>query len=335
MIAHLDRFEASLDPEMQAQINRWGGNYNTWKANVDSMRKFLYTRCSVIGGNNDTCLRVKNIKINVEPLIGGTVRLGGNTVPYYPKNYLLSEDSILNLVAVPTPGYEFVEWRKYEATNTISPNDLKADSINYTLKRTDSIVAVFRLDLPDTFKLVINAVQPYAGEVNFNGVTISTFPTTIDVVEFQSYTLQAVPDSKHIFIKWIQDNSLNNTITPNLDSSKVTINIRKADSLTAIFDTLLVVDRNVWIPNAFSPNSDSHNDYFGINTAQSQFIKDAKVTVYDRYGTKVYDGPAKNTGWDGKFEGEMMSMDTYYYIMKVIYTDNSFKEFKGDVILMR
>lgn len=335
MIAHLDRFEALLTPEMQGQVNRWGGNFNTWKNNVDSIRKFLLTRCSLIGGNTDTCLRIKQLTVNVTPLVGGTVQLNGTTVPYYPKKYLLPQDSIQKLIAVPAPGYEFVEWRKYEVANTITPNDLKEDTISYKLNLIDSIVAVFQIDLPDTFKLVINAVQPYAGTVNFNGTTISTFPTTVDVVEFQSYNVKATPGSKHIFVNWIQNNSLNNTITPNTDSSGITIAILKGDSLTAIFDTLLVVDRNVYIPNVFSPNNDGKNEYFGINSSQSMFIKDAKVTVYDRYGTKVYDGPAKDTGWDGKKDGIEMNMDTYYYVMRVIYTDNTFKEFKGDMTLLR
>jgi gliding motility-associated-like protein len=335
MIAHINKFEALLAPEMPAQITRWGGNFNTWKDNVDSLRSFLLTRCKTIGGNTDTCLKVKQLKINVAPIIGGTVLLNNVTVPYYPKTHVLSQDSSYQLIAVPAVGYEFVEWRKFEAANTITPNNLKSDTILYRLNKTDSIVAIFQLDLPDTFKLVINAIQPYAGTIDFNGTVISTFPTTVNVIEFQNYTLKANADNRHFFINWIQNNGLNNAITPNLDSNSISIAIRKKDSLTAIFDTLLVVDRNVFIPNIFSPNGDNKNEYFGINSTQSVFIKDAKVSVYDRYGTKVYDGPAKNTGWNGKFQNQDMSMDTYYFIMRVIYTDNSFKEFKGDLMLVR
>ena len=68
-------------------------------------------------------------------------------------------------------------------------------------------------------------------------------------------------------------------------------------------------DRNVYIPNVFSPNADGINDFFtpivGSGVTNVNYMR-----VFDRWGQLVYEQQNFlpfddfSTGWDGKFRGK-------------------------------
>jgi len=87
------------------------------------------------------------------------------------------------------------------------------------------------------------------------------------------------------------------------------------------------------MPNAFSPNGDGNNDVFKI--ANREFEKMTEFKVFNRWGQLVYDGNDPDKGWDGTFKGQPAPMDTYHYIIRLIYPDATEKVFKGDVLLLR
>ncbi len=348
MLAHLEYFRNLLKPEMTAHVARWGGTVAKWEQNVDSVKRFILKRCTLIGGAGDTCLSLKQLTVNVDPIPGGKVKLDGTTVAYYPKRYTLATDSLLNLIALPSTGYLFKEWKYFSAGNVLTP-DVLEDTIQFKLTVIDSIVAVFEIDYPDTFNVVINAISPSGATVVFDGVNITTFPTVLRLVENTNHTLSAKADAKHKFLNWGHYNNFDNSINPNsIDSNINYIFVKNLDTLTAFFDTVIIIDtpKTVITPNAFSPNQIPPNNYFGAFTSYNKFITSATIKVYNRIGNKVYDGDGMvsqdasgnftHRGWDGKTNnGEDCAADTYFYVMRVVYADNSTKTFKGEVFLLR
>ncbi len=334
-IAHLDRFEQMLQVEMPQHIARWGGTIADWHGNVDSVRQFIARRCGIIGGDNDTCFNIKKLVVNVDPLMSGNIMLANAPISvYYPNEITLPGDSIYNLVARPAPGYEFVEWRKYNAVNTLAPS-IKDSIITYHLMKRDSLVAVFKLDLPDTLNLVINAIPAYAGTVTFDGTIVNTFPTTLQVVEKTTHTLVATPGNKQVFVDWDIYNTFNNTITPSNTARTITYTFNKADTITANFDTLKVLGSEVFIPNVFSPNGDGKNDIFGLITIANDYLTQATLRVFNRWGNELYSGNGYNTGWDGKYNGVPVEPGAYYYVIKASHKDGSTQDFRGDLMLIR
>ncbi len=66
------------------------------------------------------------------------------------------------------------------------------------------------------------------------------------------------------------------------------------------------------IPNVFTPNGDGTNDQFLISE-----LKDASVyslTIFNRWGKKVYQSSNPNTGWDGTKDGQDLPADVYAYV---------------------
>jgi gliding motility-associated-like protein len=87
------------------------------------------------------------------------------------------------------------------------------------------------------------------------------------------------------------------------------------------------------IPNAFTPDGDGKNDRFsllefeGLETVVS-------LTVYNRWGNKVWDGNGLTDGWDGTTDGNPAPTDVYVWILEVACGEEN-QKIKGDITLVR
>lgn len=90
----------------------------------------------------------------------------------------------------------------------------------------------------------------------------------------------------------------------------------------------------IFVPNAFSPNGDTKNDYFMPNLQNGQIL--ISLQIFDRYGKMVYNNKNPKLGWDGKYDnGQEASSDTYMYFMKYTCADGKIYEKKDNVTLVR
>ncbi len=104
---------------------------------------------------------------------------------------------------------------------------------------------------------------------------------------------------------------------------------------TAIIAIWVSQDRDVFIPNIFTPNGDGLNDYFEV-FGNKESWKQFEVSIFDRIGEKVYESDNMNFKWDGTYQGRLLNPAVFVYLVKVIYLDNySEKLFKGSLTLLR
>ncbi len=95
------------------------------------------------------------------------------------------------------------------------------------------------------------------------------------------------------------------------------------------------VDGNITfsVPNIFTPNGDGQNDVFFII---SNGLKEVKVSIFDRWGLKMYEYEGVNGSWDGKTtSGVDVSDGTYYYLLYAVGVNGEeFKE-NGHFMVVR
>ncbi|MFZ1678171.1 MAG: gliding motility-associated C-terminal domain-containing protein, partial [Saprospiraceae bacterium] len=99
------------------------------------------------------------------------------------------------------------------------------------------------------------------------------------------------------------------------------------------------VNRDLFIPNIFSPDGDHVNDRFMISSGQG--IKEIEeLSIYDRWGNLVFrqfhfqpDDPS--TSWDGILNGKPLNIGVYTYKLIVVFEDNLQETRFGDVTLIR
>ena len=131
------------------------------------------------------------------------------------------------------------------------------------------------------------------------------------------------------------------TIQPLEDRKYYRVLVTTAAGCIATDSFLVIVekDRNLFIPNAFSPNSDGNNDIHDVySTNNVAMIK--RYLVFDRWGELVCNKeniPQRwtNFGWDGTFRGQKMQTGVYVYMIEVEFIDGEVLRYSGDLSLFR
>lgn len=86
------------------------------------------------------------------------------------------------------------------------------------------------------------------------------------------------------------------------------------------------------IPNVFSPNGDGRNDELkAFGKGVDWFL----LTIYDRWGEKVFELSDFNTGWKGDYNGQEMNTAVFVYILKGKYLNGKEIDQKGNFTLLK
>ncbi len=75
----------------------------------------------------------------------------------------------------------------------------------------------------------------------------------------------------------------------------------------------VIPDKNIRIPNAFSPNGDGINDTWEIDDLKE--YPDCKVSIFNRWGQELFQSTGYGRPWDGTYSGKPVPLATYYYII--------------------
>jgi len=152
MVFLLDSMTGAIDPEMPRQIQKWGGNYNTWVQRVNTMRDWILARCSdeIIGGIED-CYDVVAQDLIVE--IDGEGNVQVSTVTLTPADVPWSgtyfSPIIINIEAIETTGL-FIGWEVLDGDIVIA--DPTALVTTMTMNTGGTIIAHFITELQATIE---------------------------------------------------------------------------------------------------------------------------------------------------------------------------------------
>ena len=111
-----------------------------------------------------------------------------------------------------------------------------------------------------------------------------------------------------------------------MNSDEITINVE-------------IPDRNIFIPNVFSPNDDGFNDRFTIYSDGS-ILEVTDFQVFDRWGNQVFQKKSflpngEQNGWDGTIRGEQAPSGVYIYFFEIKGLDGTKQLIKGDILLIQ
>lgn len=99
--------------------------------------------------------------------------------------------------------------------------------------------------------------------------------------------------------------------------------------------------KDVWWPNAFSPNGDVINDKWNLKGKRVRNIK--TLNIYNRWGEMVYSGSNladgnidQKTGWDGLIKGQKALPGVYVFYAEIeFFGSDNFDKYKGEFTLLR
>jgi len=96
--------------------------------------------------------------------------------------------------------------------------------------------------------------------------------------------------------------------------------------------TVMPLDKDVFVPNVFTPNGDGKND---ILYAYSNYIDKLDMRIFNQYGQQVQVITDPHKGWDGKYKGTPQPVGVYMYTLKATLTDGRTVQLKGSITLLR
>jgi gliding motility-associated-like protein len=88
----------------------------------------------------------------------------------------------------------------------------------------------------------------------------------------------------------------------------------------------------ILFPTAFTPNGDNLNDSF--KPSYTGTVNNYQLSIYNRWGNKVFETNNKDTGWDGTYNNTIKA-DTYAWYCTFTNYKNEVKILKGNVALVR
>jgi len=96
--------------------------------------------------------------------------------------------------------------------------------------------------------------------------------------------------------------------------------------------TVLPLDKDLFVPNVFSPNGDGKNDYLYV---YGNYIASFEIHIFNQWGQQMIVLTDKKQGWDGKFKGSAQPVGVYVYVLKGVTTDGRQVNKKGSITLVR
>ncbi|SFE06436.1 gliding motility-associated C-terminal domain-containing protein [Chitinophaga sp. CF118] len=204
-----------------------------------------------------------------------------------------------------------------------------------------------------------NPVKRYnmPGEYNvqltvINGAGCVSAPFTGKVVVYLQPVIDAgpsfiVPQGTEVFFKptandstvltfqWSPPDGLSSTsvLSPKLlamHDQVYTLTATGLGQCTATDVLTVKVFKPVKVPNVFSPNGDQINDRWEIPNLSD--YPGCTVEVFNRYGQRVFNSLGYETPWDGRSNGKLLPLATYYYIIKL---KNGFAPLSGSITILQ
>ena len=137
--------------------------------------------------------------------------------------------------------------------------------------------------------------------------------------------------------------AIGNCTTPTLNTTEdvsFTLTVNDVCFGTETFEYNIGVfnPNGTMLPNAFTPDGDTNNDFFNVILSESGCSEVTEVLdfkIFNRWGTKVYDNDTPGQGWNGLYKGERQNPDVYVYAIEVRLNDGSTTTLSGDVTLIR
>jgi len=124
--------------------------------------------------------------------------------------------------------------------------------------------------------------------------------------------------------------SLNPEVMPPTSTDYILSVVSKMGCGTSTDTVHVFVYKDIFVPNAFTPNRDGINDTWNIPALSA--VHNFEIRVFNRYGQLVFHTRNNFIGWNGKFNGADQPAGLYVYLISI---DNGKRILKGPLALIR
>jgi gliding motility-associated-like protein len=270
------------------------------------------------------CTITENITLSEPPELFLLPEAVNNVICYGEANGALSV-----LGAGGTPGYMYsLDGGPFQMANAFG--GLKADDYLLTVMDEEGCTATLNVTVNQPPPLLVDAGPDVTIELGYNTGLSATIS----------------PAFTPVSITWSPDSTLNcgtcaNVVAGPVNTTTYTVQIVDSSGCISSDKVTVVVlkIRDIYIPNAFSPDANGINDYFTVYggvAAESVLV----LRIFNRWGGLIYEGTnfplnSELDGWDGTFKGDYLNPDVFAFYALVLFIDGEEIIYKGDIQLIR
>lgn len=179
----------------------------------------------------------------------------------------------------------------------------------------------------------------FAGFTFINSNTTIQFnPDTIVLFNSTSTTLNPIITGAVTSFQWSPATLLINPLSLTPQTSEIknttdfTLSLITPEGCTISRKVTVLVNSELYMPNAFTPNGDKKNDLYGIPPGVPLSLN--YLIIYDKWGIPVFYTRDITKSWDGKYKNVDCNAGGYVYIIKGIYK-NLEVQLNGSFVLIR
>lgn len=224
-----------------------------------------------------------------------------------PSSNILTDPSSSEVKVYPGPGEYLI--------NVKSISDLGCEDFDTIRLKISSLDTAL-------ISATVNPQQIIKGEFALITALPSSFAYKLSPWEIPSFLqgnqFQVYPDQTTAYLVTVYD-----SVIPNC-SALATVSVEVLDFICG--------PPYIYVPNAFTPNSDGENDVLYV---RGKNITKMYFAVFDRWGEKVFETEDQTIGWDGYFKGMQVDPAVYDFYLRseCVGGETYFK--KGNVTLIR
>jgi gliding motility-associated-like protein len=88
----------------------------------------------------------------------------------------------------------------------------------------------------------------------------------------------------------------------------------------------------ILIPNTFTPNNDGVNDFLTVTMLT---VFSYKIQIFNRFGVSLFRSEDINNHWNGSYNGEVLPVGTYYYLINAVDLNGDSIQKAGSVTIIK
>lgn len=261
----------------------------------------------VLSSTNNKSCRTVNSSLLVRITDAPFVDIGNNPT-------ICANDSLLAVNAQ----FRNASGIQWTSNGTGTFDNRNALSTNYVLSSRDQSSGSFRIYATTTGNGSCLAVTD---EIIVNLAPVPQVDVGKDLFIFENtpYTFNPQITGNVQSYQWTPANFLNNATLRNPvfrgnADQNLTLRVVSTNGCIATDEVFVTVLKPFPIPNVFSPNGDGVHDTWVIPELDK--YPNAVVSVFDRYGRRVFFTEGYKRPWDGTHNGKPVAFATYYYIIE-------------------
>ncbi|KAA8479949.1 gliding motility-associated-like protein [Arcticibacter tournemirensis] len=203
-------------------------------------------------------------------------------------------------------------------TGRFSPSNADLNA-NYLPGREDISAGNVTLRLSSTGN---GACSVVSDELNISIIRPPAITPIADIYIFEdeSVVLEPQVSGENLEYSWapfnyLSDSTIRNPSVKGVEDITYTLTVKGRAGCVETSQISVKVLKPIKIPNTFTPNNDGVNDVFNIRELDD--YPGVSVTIFNRYGSKLFSSQGYDSPWDGTHNGNPVPTGVYYYVIDI------------------